>query len=108
MLREPSLSGLRRLSADFFFSGPHPRLQSWLAMVLIVLTMIFIFSWPTMAGAMSGYTPGTTSFVREGNGTLIRYSSFAPLAYVINDGKRANLKDGYIVLLWDTISSDGM
>lgn len=103
--REASLHGIQKISRDFFFSGPGHRLRSWLAMIFIMFTMIFMLVWPTITSAMSGYTPALGSFIQDTNGSMYRYTSFMPLVYTIQDGSRINLEDQYRVTMWDADTS---
>ncbi|KAI0852834.1 hypothetical protein F5Y00DRAFT_272463 [Daldinia vernicosa] len=71
-------------------------LKSKVAMVFMVLTMVFIIAWPTVAGAMTGYTTIGKAFVPDIDNNYISYSSFKPLAYIVHDGGRVNLTSNYI------------
>ncbi|KAI1658319.1 hypothetical protein F4813DRAFT_46041 [Daldinia decipiens] len=71
-------------------------LKSKMAMVFMVLTMIFIIAWPTVAGAMTGYTTIGKAFVPDIDNNYIPYSAFRPLAYIVHDGGRVNLTNNYI------------
>ena len=74
------------------------RLQSITAMVFMVVTMFFVLAWPTVASAMTGYDSNNVAFIKIRDGSLIRFSSFEPLLYIIHDGSRIDgLTDEYLV-----------
>jgi hypothetical protein len=91
---EASLTSAYRVTRDF---TTRRGLRSRLAMACIVLTMIFILVWPTLAGAMTGYTPANRAFVRASDNNLIPFANFSTVAYVIHDGWRVNLTGNYLV-----------
>lgn len=72
-------------------------LQSKTAMVFIVISMIYVLAFPTLASAMTGYTTNSAAFVADSQQNLLSFSSFAPVAYVIHDGWRVNLTGDYLV-----------
>lgn len=73
-------------------------LQSKVTMVIVVLTMVFVMSWPTIAGAMTSYDNNTGSYVNRTDDTQVPFSAFQPLLYVIHDGPRINLTDDFKVV----------
>ncbi|OTB15936.1 hypothetical protein K445DRAFT_22256 [Daldinia sp. EC12] len=93
---EPSfLLTLGMIRAFIFNRG----LKSKLAMVFMVLTMLFIIAWPTVASAMTGYTTTSQAFVPDTDKNYILLSYFKPLAYVIDNGGRVGLDNTYIPFL---------
>ena len=72
-------------------------LRSKVAMMCIVLNMIYMLAFPTLAGAMTGYTPASGAFVTDTEQNMIPFSSFVNVAYVIHDGPRVNLTKDYPV-----------
>ena len=73
-------------------------LKSKLSMVFMLFSMFFLISWPTIAGAMTGYTTLGRAFVLDQNNSYISYSDFRPIAYMIHDGWRINQTGNYPVL----------
>ncbi|KAI0111687.1 hypothetical protein F4814DRAFT_460837 [Daldinia grandis] len=71
-------------------------LKSKTSMVFMVLTMVFIIAWPTVAGAMTGYTTIGKAFVPDIDNNYISFSAFQRLAYIVHDGGRINLTSNYI------------
>lgn len=94
MSTEVNLVALGKVVRDFA-SGRS--LKSVPTRILMVLTMIFVLAWPTIAGAMTGYNSNNVAFVETADGSLARFSSFQPILYVIHDGSRVGLSDGYLV-----------
>lgn len=69
-----------------------------IAMIFMVVTMLFVLAWPTIASAMTGYDSNNVAFVKIRDGSLIRFNSFSPLLYTIHDGSRLDgLTDEYLV-----------
>ncbi|OTA92704.1 hypothetical protein M434DRAFT_396267 [Hypoxylon sp. CO27-5] len=82
------------LIKDFF---SYQRLNSTVAMIFMITTVTFTLVFPTLASAMTGYTPVNKAFIQNEDGNLIPFSDFHILAYVIHDGYRVNLTtDTYI------------
>lgn len=74
-------------------------LQSRLAMIFVVFTMVFIVAFPTIASAMSGYDSNISAFVPDGDANLVPFRNFSIARFVIHDGGRLpNLSNEYIVL----------
>jgi hypothetical protein len=71
------------------------------ATTLIVVNMLFVLAWPTLTAAMTGYVPTVDAYVRDFDDTLVKYTEFSLLAYILHDGWRVNLDGDYAVLLVD-------
>jgi len=84
---------------DFTFNRA---LNSIAAISFILATMVFILVFPTLASAMSGYTPGINAFVISEYKTLVPLSDFVPLAFIIHDGQRINRSNDFLIPWWDT------
>lgn len=90
-----SIMGVLGVIRDFI---TRRRLKSIIAMVFMVVTMLFVLAWPTIASAMTGYDSNNVAFIKVRDGSLIRFSSFVPLLYTIHDGSRIDgLTDEYLV-----------
>ncbi|KAI0889345.1 uncharacterized protein GGS22DRAFT_153679 [Annulohypoxylon maeteangense] len=76
------------------------RLRSRIAMVFMIWSMSFLMVWPTIVGAMTGYTTVIEALVLDYKGHYIPFKEFQPIAYVIHDGWRVNLTANYIVSLY--------
>jgi hypothetical protein len=79
-------------------------LQSKAAMTTIVMAMIYVLAWPTLASAMTGYTATSRSVVTDRQQNFIGFESFTQVAYIIHDGWRINL-DGDFIVPFDEITS---
>ncbi|KAI6083072.1 hypothetical protein F4821DRAFT_245572 [Hypoxylon rubiginosum] len=92
--QEPTFFSIWHLLRDFI---SFRRLSSIVAMVFMIMTMIFVLVFPTLASAMTGYTPVTKAFIQNDGERLIPFSDFKVLAYVIHDGYRINMTtDAYV------------
>jgi hypothetical protein len=76
-----------RMVRDF---SSRRRLHSKLAMVFMVSTMVFVWVFPTIGSAMTGYQGKVKAFVNGTDGNLIPFSAMRPLLYIIHDGDRIN------------------
>jgi hypothetical protein len=76
-------------------------------MVCIVAVMVFVLLWPTLASAMTGYTPAIKPFVLDIENNLLSYTSFEPVAYIIHDGWRINQTGDYLVSFYKDEHADG-
>lgn len=98
MQRDASFMGLWYLTRDFCFQLP---LHSKVAMIYMVATMSFILAFPTMAGAMTGYSRNSVSFISEapvdGLSTLIPFSRYVykEFDYIVWDGSRIGKDEPY-------------
>lgn len=94
MSQEADLETLGGVIRDF---ATGRSLKSRPIRIIMVLTMMFALAWPTVASAMTGYDSNNISFIETLDGSLARFSSFEPVLYVIHDGSRVGLTDGYLV-----------
>ncbi|KAK4446801.1 hypothetical protein QBC34DRAFT_496606 [Podospora aff. communis PSN243] len=118
--REPSLAAWLRLIREFWRGGV---LNSKIAMGFMSLTMLFVISIPTLTNSMTGYTPTFQAFVRtqdpipkssssnlvitvatkgglispRPDSSLTLFATFQETLYVIHDGSRVGLDDGYAI-----------
>ena len=67
------------------------------ATIFVVLAILLVLSFPTMASAMTGYRAKTEGFITDWQGNLVPMSSYILAAYVIHDGSRVNLSDNYVL-----------
>ncbi|KAI1460424.1 hypothetical protein F4805DRAFT_392504 [Annulohypoxylon moriforme] len=78
----------------------HRGLRSKIAMSFMIWSMLFLMAWPTIAGAMTGYTTVREALILDYKGHYIPFREFQPIAYIIHDGWRVNLTGNYIVSLY--------
>lgn len=71
-------------------------------MTFMVSTMIFVWLFPTLGSAMTGYSANLQAFVNATDGNLVPFSSFRKVYYIVHDGKRINKTDGFAVTLGDS------
>jgi hypothetical protein len=82
-------------------------IRSKTAMAFMVATMIFILAFPTLAGAMTGYTSVVKAYIPDiSDANMIRFDSFDAIIYVIHDGKRIKIQDNQIVTVVRKQSED--
>lgn len=72
-------------------------LRSVTAMIFMVVTMIFLILWPTLASAMSGYDANVGSYVPDYQQNFVPFNNFERLLYIVHDGERINLTADYHV-----------
>ncbi len=69
-------------------------------MTSIILTMAFLLVWPTLAGAMTGYTSASGAFVTDNQHNLISFASFAQCHTLYMTGGGSNFR----VIFWSRTS----
>lgn len=94
MQSEATMPSIVRLIRDF---ASKRGLRSKVAMTFMIITMVFIMVFPTLASAMTGYTANNEAVIKFGNGTQTPFGSFRQLVAIIHDGGRVNLTDEYMV-----------
>lgn len=72
-------------------------LHSRIAMTFIVSTMIFLFTFPTLVSAMTGYQSNVKAFVPDTDGNFMAFSGFVHHLYTIHDGDRINQTKEFVV-----------
>ncbi|KAI1137828.1 hypothetical protein F5Y05DRAFT_63377 [Hypoxylon sp. FL0543] len=85
---EPSFLSTLRVTRAFISDRG---IKSKISMGFMILSMLFLIGWPTMASAMTGYTTLNKAFVPDTNVNYIPFSDFQPIAYIVHDGWRVNL-----------------
>lgn len=94
---ESLILGIPRIIRDFC---RRRGLQSRFAMVFIVLTMLFVLVFPTLGGAMTGYSGNVLSYVPDSDGNYIPFKDFEIAAYTVHDGVRINQTDEFHATLF--------
>ncbi|KAI3393152.1 hypothetical protein diail_4677 [Diaporthe ilicicola] len=94
MQREPSLQSITRLIRDF---ASKRGLRSKVAMAFMVITMLFVMAFPTLASAMTGYTANNEAVIKMQDGTQTPFGDFRQLTAIIHDGSRVGLEADYKV-----------
>ncbi|KAK3319599.1 hypothetical protein B0T19DRAFT_487913 [Cercophora scortea] len=93
--RQPTITSTIQLIRDF---ATRQGLRSKAAMTFIVMAMVYVLAFPTIASAMTGYALENGSFVQDLDGNLIPTANFTAIQYIIHDGERVNLTNDYQVL----------
>lgn len=83
-----------RLIRDF---STRLALHSRFAMTFMIISMIFIWAFPTLGSAMTGYSSNVKPFVPDAENNLISFGKFSHHLYTIHDGKRINQSNEYMV-----------
>ncbi|KAK6220077.1 hypothetical protein QIS74_05579 [Colletotrichum tabaci] len=85
---QPGIYSTLHLIRDFTRSGG---LQSRVTMVVMIFVAIFVLLFPTLGGAMSGYSANNDAYVKGYEGTLIPLDEFTIVGYIIHDAWRINM-----------------
>lgn len=91
----PSVESVGQLMRDFTL---RQRIRSTIAMGFMILSMIFVLAFPTLASAMTGYANRVQAYVPDLDRNFIRFNQFQLISHVIHDGARINLTDDFYVL----------
>jgi hypothetical protein len=75
-------------------------------MAWIVLSTVFVVSFPTLASAMTGYSGNSKAYIQDANDNLVPWgTNMVNVNFIIYDGWRVNLTGNYPIL--DPDQSDG-
>ncbi|KAJ0160288.1 hypothetical protein CTA2_8224 [Colletotrichum tanaceti] len=91
---QPGIYSTLRLARDF---TRRRGLQSRVTMVVVILVAIFVLLFPTLGGAMSGYSANNDAYVKGYGGTLIPLDEFTIVGYVIHDAWRINMTGDFLL-----------
>lgn len=94
--QESSVVSIPRLIRDF---TRRRGLQSKIAMVFMIATLVFILVFPTFGSAMTGYSANVQSYVRDSQQNYIRFDTFRYMFYTVHDGGRVGLKKDHVMTL---------
>lgn len=94
---ESLILGIPRLIRDFC---RRRSLQSRFAMVFMVFTMLFVLVFPTLGGAMTGYSGNVMAYVLDWGGNYVPFNDFRIVAYTVHDGSRINHTDNLHATLY--------
>lgn len=99
---QPGIYSTIHLVRDFTRSGG---LQSRVTMVVMIFVAIFVLLFPTLGGAMSGYSANNDAYVKGYEGTLIPLDEFTTVGYIIHDAWRINMT-GDLMLTYPLLTSE--
>lgn len=71
--------------------------QHNLRLLWIILSTLFIVSFPILAGAMTGYAPVTNPFLQGKDGELNPLASYEQALYIVHDADRVGLESPFIL-----------
>lgn len=95
MQSDVTMPSIVRLIRDF---ASNKGLRSKVAMAFMIITMVFVMVFPTLASAMTGYTANNEAVIKFGKGhQQTPFGTFRQLIAIIHDGSRVNLTDEYMV-----------
>lgn len=84
-LQSGSITACLKLARDLF---KNPTIRARFMIFWIILSALFVLLFPTMAGAMSGYAANINAYVVTDDGSLVQYSKFTLIRYIIHDADR--------------------
>jgi hypothetical protein len=80
-----------------FGAGTWKRLFRWLAILSMLLSTLYVISFPTLMAAMTGYITTYKPYIEDYDGNLMEWSKAKQVAYIINDADRVGLNAPLIV-----------
>jgi hypothetical protein len=85
-----SMSTLGVLGKEFFSfgKGTWKRFFRWLGILSMLLSTLYVLSFPTLMAAMTGYITKSEPYVEDLNNDLIEWSKVDSVWFVINDAQR--------------------
>jgi hypothetical protein len=60
----------------------------WLAVVSMLLSTLYVLSFPTLVAAITGYIAKSEAYVQDGKGRLIVWDKVDTVRFVVEDGDR--------------------
>ncbi|KAF2502174.1 hypothetical protein BU16DRAFT_554248 [Lophium mytilinum] len=69
-------------------ASPWKRLFRWLTILSMLLACLYVMAFPTLMGAMTGYTPTYDPYIQDPSKNLIEYSKYNEVLIVVNDATR--------------------
>lgn len=69
------------------------RFFRWLTMLCMLLSTLYVLSFPTLMSAMTGYTTTDRAYIEDNDGNLIDFHKFSRIDYKIEDSSRIGSYD---------------
>jgi hypothetical protein len=100
-----TMSTLGVLAKEFIAFGKPSwkRLFRWLAMFCMCFSTLYVLSFPTLMGAMTGYITTYESYVEDVNRNLIEWGKVGEVVYVIEDAKRLGYENPLVATRSDSV-----
>jgi hypothetical protein len=92
----PSLRSTLGLIHEF---TTYRALRSKLVMTWIGLSAIFIVAFPTITSAMTAYTANVEAFVHDRSSSMIPFSAFRSVIYIVHDGERVHIGNERVITI---------
>lgn len=89
-----------------FGKGTWNRFFRWLAMLCMILSTMYVLSFPTLMAAMTGYITTSSPYIEDFDSNLIEWSHIRQVVYVIPDASRlgiASLNASPLVVTLDDV-----
>ncbi|KAL1798367.1 hypothetical protein ACET3X_002404 [Alternaria dauci] len=84
-----------------FGAGTWKRLFRWLAILSMLLSTLYVISFPTLMAAMTGYIATYEPYIEDVDGNLLGWSQVKQVAYIINDADRLDGFNGPLIATTD-------
>lgn len=78
---------LTDLTSRWCFKLGRKHVKEGLVMVFLVFSILFVMIFPTLAGAMTGYTATYAAFIKDFDDNFARFETFTPIVYNISDDR---------------------
>ncbi|RYN25910.1 hypothetical protein AA0115_g7369 [Alternaria tenuissima] len=84
-----------------FGAGTWKRLFRWLAILSMLLSTLYVISFPTLMAAMTGYIATYEPYIEDFDGNLLGWSQVKQVEYIIHDADRLDGFDAPLVATTD-------
>jgi hypothetical protein len=85
-----------------FSASSRKRFFRWLTMLCMLLACLYILSFPTLMGAMTGYTPTYEVYIEDPSKNLIEYSKYQVVLAEVPDASRLGYERPLLLSRKDT------
>lgn len=72
-------------------------------MTFMALSLLFVMIFPTLAGAMTGYTATYAAYVKDYDGNYARFVTFHPIVYNISDNRSSEFTTTPVAPYYSTV-----
>ncbi|ORX95869.1 hypothetical protein BCR34DRAFT_187194 [Clohesyomyces aquaticus] len=94
-----SLTALGVLGKEFLAFGDRSwkRFFRWLALLSMLLSTLFVLSFPTLIAAMTGYITASEAYIEDYSKNLIEVGKFEPITFIVEDAHRIGYSNPLVV-----------